>query len=233
VALVSGTAPAAEDGYAAHRKRMVQTIEVHARSVADSLGRKHLDQRVLEVMAKVPRHRFVPERLRDRAYDDRPLPIGYGQTISQPFIVALMSDLLVVEPNDVVLEVGTGSGYQAAVLAELVQRVCSIEIIPELAASARARLEELGYANVHTQTGDGYYGWPDCGPFDGIVVTAAASGVPPPLLEQLKPGGRMAIPIGGPFVLQQMMLVEKLADGRITTRQLMPVAFVPLTRRKP
>ncbi|MEE8296527.1 MAG: protein-L-isoaspartate(D-aspartate) O-methyltransferase [Hyphomicrobium sp.] len=211
---------------------MVKVIEAYARGASSALGRKHFDQRVLEVMNSVPRHHFVSERVIDKAYADRPLPIGYGQAISQPFIVALMTDLLGLEPDDVVLEIGTGSGYQAAVLAHLVQRVCSIEIVPELGRSAAKRLERLGYPNIHTQIGDGYYGWPDCGPFDGIVVTAAASLVPPSLIQQLKPGGRMAIPVGGPFVIQRLMLVEKLSDGRVTTRQLLPVRFVPLMRQQ-
>lgn len=218
----------AADDEVPHRARMIGTIEVHARTAASALGRKHIDPRVLEVMSRVPRHLFVSTRLRDRAYDDRPLPIGHGQTISQPFIVALMTDLLRVQPDHVVLEIGTGSGYQAAVLAELVERGCSIEIIPELAQPASERLERLGYANIKTKIGDGYYGWPDCGPFDGILVTAAASHVPPPLLAQLKPGGRLIIPVGGPFVMQHLTIVTKLADGRIVTRQTLPVAFVPL-----
>lgn len=220
----------AADEYAPHRARMIGTIEMHARTAASALGRKHIDPQVLGVMGRVPRHLFVSTRLQHKAYDDRPLPIGHGQTISQPFIVALMTDLLGVQRNHVVLEIGTGSGYQAAVLAELVERGCSIEIIPELAQTAIERLERLGYANIKTKIGDGYYGWPECGPFDGIVVTAAASHVPPPLLAQLKPGGRMVIPVGGPFVLQHLTIVSKLADGRIVTRQTLPVAFVPLAR---
>jgi len=222
-----------EDGHAARRADMIRVIERYAFSAVKALGRRRIDPRVLEVMGRTPRHLFVPERLRGEAYDDRPLPIGYGQTISQPFIVALMTDLLAVGPEDVVLEVGTGSGYQAAVLAPLARRVCSIEIIPELARSAGQRLEDLGHAGVDTRTGDGYYGWPECGPYDGIVVTAAASPVPPPLVGQLKPGGRMVIPVGGPFATQWLMLVDKLADGRVQTRQVLPVAFVPFTRRSP
>jgi protein-L-isoaspartate(D-aspartate) O-methyltransferase len=178
----------------------------------------------------VPRHEFVPDSLRSSAYDDRPLPIGYGQTISQPFIVALMTDLLAVTPQSVVLEIGTGSGYQAAVLAQLAERVYTIEIIPELARSAAGRLARLGYRNVRTRTGDGYYGWSAAAPFDGIMVTAAASQIPPPLIRQLKPGGRMVIPLGAPFALQQLVLVEKQPDGGTRTRQLIPVEFVPLMR---
>jgi protein-L-isoaspartate(D-aspartate) O-methyltransferase len=165
------------------------------------------------------------------AYEDRPLPIGYGQTISQPFIVALMTDLLRTAPEHVVLEVGTGSGYQAAVLAELVRQVHTIEIIPPLADEAEHRLRAQGYSNVAVHRGDGYYGLPQAAPFDGIIVTAAAAGgIPPPLLDQLKPGGRMVIPVGGGFALQHLVLVEKTPDGKVRTRQTLPVAFVPLVR---
>jgi protein-L-isoaspartate(D-aspartate) O-methyltransferase len=219
----------AQDEFARERARMITVIEAHARNAAETIGRETIARPVLDVMGRIPRHAFVPERLRSLAYDDRPLPIGYGQTISQPYIVALMTDLLDPEPDDVVLEVGTGSGYQAAVLAGLVARVYSIEIIPGLAEDAGARLERLGYARAETRTGDGYYGWPDAAPFDGIVVTAAASHVPPPLVHQLKPGGRMVIPVGGPFAVQYLMMVEARADGTVRTRQILPVAFVPLT----
>jgi protein-L-isoaspartate(D-aspartate) O-methyltransferase len=228
-ALVAAAA-AAEDPYAEARLRMVQTIEAHAQSATDALGRDYIDPEVLAAMKEVPRHEFVSERYAREAYDDRPLPIGHGQTISQPFIVALMTDLLQLGPDAVVLEVGTGSGYQAAVLAYLVQDVHTIEIIPELADSAAERLDRLGYANVRTYTGDGYYGVPDPAPYDGIVVTAAAHQVPPPLIQQLKPGGTMVIPVGGGFALQHLMLVKKGADGRVRTRQTLPVRFVPLTR---
>jgi len=225
------TQAAAEEDFEAQRAQMIKVIEAYGRGVAAELGRKGIDDRVIDVMNTVPRHRFVSDRLRDSAYADRPLPIGYGQTISQPFIVALMTDLLDVEPGDVVLEIGTGSGYQAAVLARLVNRVCTIEIVPPLGESATKLLERLGYGNVRTRIGDGYYGWPDCGPFDGIVVTAAASNVPPPLIAQLKPGGYMVIPVGGPFALQHLMLIEKRPDGSVLTRQMLPVRFVPLTRQ--
>jgi protein-L-isoaspartate(D-aspartate) O-methyltransferase len=223
-------ATAAEDHHADARARMIQTIEAHARSATDALGRDYIDPKVLAVMSRVPRHEFVSERYEHQAYEDRPLPIGHGQTISQPFIVALMTDLLQVGPDATVLEVGTGSGYQAAVLAHLVREVHTIEIIPELAESAAERLDRVGYANVRTYTGDGYYGVPEPAPYDGIVVTAAAHQVPPPLIQQLKPGGIMVIPVGGGFALQHLMLVEKDADGRVRTRQTLPVRFVPLTR---
>jgi protein-L-isoaspartate(D-aspartate) O-methyltransferase len=214
----------------ADRAAMLRTIERHAQSATDALGRDHIDPAVLRVMGQVPRHAFVPGNVQDQAYDDRPLPIGYGQTISQPFIVALMTDLLALEPDDVVLEVGTGSGYQAAVLAELVDEVHSIEIIPGLAESAAERLDAQGFANVETHQGDGYYGVEAAAPFDAIMVTAAATSVPPPLIAQLKPGGRMVIPVGSSFSLQHLMIVEKDASGRVRTRQTLPVRFVPLTR---
>ena len=173
----------------------------------------------------------MPEDLRGSAYDDRPLPIGFGQTISQPYIVALMTDLLRVEPGDIVLEVGTGSGYQAAVLAPLAARVFTIEIVPQLAAKLRRRSPRTGSGTTmsRVRAGDGYYGWQEEAPFDGIVVTAAASHIPPPLIGQLRAGGRMVIPVGGPFFVQQLMLVEKREDGTVTSRQLLPVRFVPLT----
>lgn len=218
---------------AAERARMVEVIARHAKSAPQALPGGEIAPQVMEVMRQVPRHAFVAEERRDLAYSDRPLPIGHGQTISQPFIVALMTHLLEPQAGDVVLEIGTGSGYQAAVLSPLVRRVCSIEIIPGLGESASERLERLGYANVQTRIGDGYHGWPDCGPFDGIVVTAASSHVPPPLVAQLKPFGRMVIPVGGPFALQQLTLVTKLPDGGVTTLQVLPVQFVPFTRREP
>ncbi len=187
------------------------------------------DERVLAAMAEVPRELFLPDEARADAYRDGAIAIGEGQTMSQPWIVACMTSLLEFEGGERVLEVGTGSGYQAAVLAPLAAEVYSIEIVPQLGETAAERLERLGYDNVHVRVGDGYYGWPEAAPFDGIVVTAAASHIPPPLIEQLKPGGRMVIPVGGPFSQQQLMLVEKREDGRITTRQLLPVQFVPLT----
>lgn len=189
-----------------------------------------LSREALEVLGRVPRHEFVPEGQRRHAYDNRPLSIGYGQTISQPYIVALMTSLARPAAGQKILEVGTGSGYQAAVLAEYGARVYTIEIIEPLARTAAQRLRTLGYRNVETRLADGYYGWKEHAPFDAIVVTAAASSVPPPLIAQLKPGGRMVIPVGGSFFTQTLMLVEKDADGGVRSRQIMPVRFVPLTR---
>jgi protein-L-isoaspartate(D-aspartate) O-methyltransferase len=221
----------AADGEAAARAAMVATIEAHAHEAAAmALGRASIDPRVLEVMRRVPRHAFVPAAQESNAYDDRPLPIGHGQTISQPFIVALMTDMLRTTPQHVVLEVGTGSGYQAAVLAELVRAVQTIEIITPLADLAEQRLRAQGYANVTVHRGDGYYGVPAAAPFDGIMVTAASGSIPPPLIDQLRPGGRMVIPVGGGFALQHLVLVEKAPDGKVRTRQTLPVAFVPLVR---
>ena len=184
---------------------------------------------VMAAMGKVERHRFVPGWLTAFAYINRPLPIGHGQTISQPVIVALMTDLIKVKAGDKVLEIGTGSGYQAAVLAEIVKSVYSIEIIEPLGKEATERLKSLGYDNVKVKVSDGYYGWPEAAPFDAIVVTAAASHVPPPLIKQLKPGGRMVIPLGAHFMTQYLMLLEKHMDGSVTSRQILPVGFVPLT----
>jgi len=219
----------AVDPTVGRRAAMVREIEAGVAATSREIGRKALDRRVMEAMGRVPRHEFVPEDERASAYENRPLPIGYGQTISQPYIVALMTDLLEVKPGAVALEIGTGSGYQAAILSQLAAAVYTIEIIPELGRSAAERLRRLGYANVTVRAGDGYHGWPDRGPFDAIVVTAAADHVPPPLVRQLKPGGKMVIPIGGPFFTQYLTLVEKDARGKIRTRQLLPVRFVPLT----
>ena len=214
----------------ADRQLMIATIAIHARLAPDALGRDYIAPEVLEVMGELPRQAFVPEDQRSAAYQDRPLPIGHGQTISQPFIVALMTDLLAIDDDDVVLELGTGSGYQAAVLAQLVRHVHTIEIIPELAETAAITLHALDQGNITTHVGDGYYGLPDAAPFDGIIVTAAAGHVPPPLIEQLKPGGRMVIPVGSGFALQHLLVLEKDQAGRITSRQTLPVRFVPLVR---
>jgi protein-L-isoaspartate(D-aspartate) O-methyltransferase len=221
---------AQQDRWAAPRAAMVRTIQAHAALLPEAASTDGISTAVLDVMGKVPRHEFVPERVEGQAYADAPLPIGYGQTISQPFIVALMTHLVRASPDSRVLEIGTGSGYQAAVLSPLVKTVCTIEIIPGLGETAARRLKDLGYDNVQTKIGDGYFGWPECGPFDGILVTAAAGHVPPPLVKQLKPGGRMVIPVGSVFGPQFLTLVEKTGGGQITTRQLLPVRFVPLTQ---
>ena len=214
--------------YAKERAALVEEVRIWGKRDPPP-GRRSFDEKVLSALNEVRRHEFVPRNARDEAYANHPLPIGHGQTISQPYIVALMSDLARPGPDVRVLEIGTGSGYQAAILAELVAEVYSIEIVPELAAEAGERLRRLDYSNVHTRLGDGYYGWEAAAPFDAIVVTAAASHVPPPLVEQLKPGGRMVIPVGGRFQVQQLMLVEKQADGSLLSRQVLPVRFVPLT----
>lgn len=227
--LTQATPHAADDRFIEARKAMVREIEADVRFTSEHIGKRALDPRVMDAMGRVPRHEFVPDSLRPYAYENRPLPIGHGQTVSQPYIVALMTDLLNVGPGSVVLELGTGSGYQAAILAECVKTVYSIEIIKELGEQARDRLRRLGYENTEVQIGDGYYGWKEHAPFDGIIVTAACSHIPPPLIEQLKRGGRMIIPVGGPFMTQQLILVEKEEDGKTRTRQLLPVAFVPLT----
>jgi protein-L-isoaspartate(D-aspartate) O-methyltransferase len=211
------------------RKKLVQTIEKDVRDTSIFIDKKSLDPRVMQALSKVPRHEFVSKKLRRFAYLNRPLPIGHGQTISQPYVVALMTDLLAIKHGDKVLEVGTGSGYQTAILAEMTDKVYSIEIIKELAKSASTILKQQNYNKVKTRYGDGYYGWKEHAPFDVIIVTAASSHVPPPLLEQLKPGGRIVIPVGSPFLVQQLVVVEKFSDGKIKTKQILPVRFVPLT----
>lgn len=214
-------AAAAEDAQHAARREAMVASQIAARGVADPA--------VLRAMATVKRHLFVPEAYLADAYADRPLPIGYGQTISQPYIVAYMTEIIRPRSDHRVLEIGAGSGYQAAILAEIVQKVFTIEIIPELGSAARERLGKLGFQNAEVRIADGYDGWPEQAPFDAIVVTAAAEHVPPPLLKQLKDGGRMIIPVGSPFFVQTLTLVEK-KGGRITTAQLMPVRFVPFRR---
>lgn len=211
-----------QDAFIKQREEMVlKTIE----------KRGVKNKAVLTSMKTVKRHLFVPENAISDAYADRPLPIGYGQTISQPYIVAYMTEVISPKPEYKVLEIGTGSGYQAAVLAEIVKEVYTVEIIPELGHAAAARLEKLGYANVHVNVSDGYFGWPEHGPYDAIIVTAAAEFVPPPLLEQLKEGGKIVIPIGSPFMNQMLMLVERKGE-KMTTKNLMPVVFVPFTRKQ-
>jgi protein-L-isoaspartate(D-aspartate) O-methyltransferase len=210
---------------------MVREIEAQVRETAGWTGRSALDPRVLAALRRVPRHEFVPAASEDAAYANCALPIGSGQTISQPYIVALMTDLAELGRRGRVLEVGTGCGYQAAVLGEIADRVYTIETVPRLAAEARERLARLGYANVEVREGDGWAGWPEQAPFDAILVTAAAREVPPPLLAQLAPGGRLVLPVGDTPFSQHLMVVEKDPDGNLKERGVLPVAFVPLTRR--
>ncbi|PNU19254.1 protein-L-isoaspartate O-methyltransferase [Geothermobacter hydrogeniphilus] len=210
-------------------KQMLRTIELECESTWRMTGRRVLRQSVMEAMANVPREEFVPPDIKPFAYDNRALPIGNGQTISQPFIVALMTDLLDPRQEHVILEVGTGSGYQAAILSTLVKSVFSIEIISQLATQAANRLDRLGYHNIKVIQGDGYQGLPEQAPFDGIIVTAAASHVPIPLKEQLKPGGKLIIPVGLPFAHQELLLISKNRKGQLRTRSALDVAFVPLT----
>ncbi len=217
-----------QDQFDALRRQMVEQIALHARLVGDRTGRADLTDGVMAVMGKVPRHEFVPLELRQFAYLDTPLPIGYEKTISQPFIVALMTDLLEIQPGDRVLEVGTGLGYQAAVLAALAHRVYSVELIEELARGAHRRLNELGYENIELKTGDGSVGWVEHAPFDRILVAAAPELVPTSLLNQLKPGGRMVVPAGIEDA-QQLMVVTKSAEGQLTMEEILPVRFSALT----
>lgn len=220
----------AQDDRAAERRQMVDEIRQMSRLVGDGTGPAGISERVLAAIERVPRHEFVPLAQRPSAYRNRPLTIGDGQTISQPYIVALMTELMALKPQDKVLEIGTGSGYQAAVLGELAHDVYTIEIVESLGKGAAKTLARLGYNNVHAKVGDGYKGWPEHAPFDAIIVTAAPDHVPPALIEQLKPGGRLVIPVGG--FAQQLLVVTKNADGTTTHRDIVPVRFVPLTREK-
>lgn len=215
--------------HALEMEEMIADIERETRYLGAELGKGALDGKVLAAIRAVPRHAFVPFDLADQAYGNYPLQIGCGQTISQPFIVALMSDLLDLPIHASVLEVGTGSGYQGAVLAQLAHQVYSIEIVPHLARQAAQRLADLGIANIAVRLGDGYLGWPEHAPFDGIIVTAAAPSIPPPLVEQLKPGARLVIPLGLPRMPQQLVVVEKRPDGSLSRKNVLGVAFVPLT----
>lgn len=190
------------------------------------------EKSVLQALKNVPRHLFVSNDLQSLAYTDRPLPIGYGQTISQPYIVALMTELLNLKAGDKVLEIGTGSGYQAAILSEITKEVYTVEIIEELGKSAKKRLKDLGYKSIKCKIGDGYYGWKKYAPFDRIMVTAAATHIPPSLIRQLKKGGKMCIPVGNPFLTQNLILIEKDKEGNLKTRNILPVRFVPLTGRR-
>lgn len=217
-----------QDQFNAFRQEMVEQISLHARLVGDRTGRPELNDRVMSVMGDVPRHEFVPVELRQFAYMDSPLPIGFDKTISQPFIVALMTDLLEVEPTNDVLEIGTGLGYQAAVLAQLCKTVFSVEIIEELANSAQRRLGDQSVQNIRLRIGDGSHGWPEHAPFDRILVAAAPELVPTALLNQLKPGGRMVVPAGIEDA-QQLMVVTKSASGQLNMEEILPVRFSALT----
>jgi len=228
-AITASFAAYADDKNAAARQQLVKIIEEDVKQTSRELNKTELDPRVMNAMGQVPRHEFVPESERAYAYENRPLPIGHGQTISQPYIVAIMTDMLNLKPDSKVLELGTGSGYQAAILAELAGKVYTIEIVESLGLQAKQRLQKLGYKNVITKIGDGYYGWEEHAPFDAIIVTAAASHIPPPLIKQLKPGGRMIIPVGSRFMLQQLLIVDKQNDGKVVSKQVMPVIFVPVT----
>ncbi len=224
-----GVAAVQETEFQKQHQHMLDVIAATVVRTQGYIGRQRLSVRVMQAMAAVPRHEFVPMEVRHLAYADRPLPIGHGQTISQPYIVALMTELAEVQPDDVVLEVGTGSGYQAAVLATLARQVYSIEIIPELGQRAETDLRRLGYANVQVRIGDGYHGWPEHAPFAAILVTAAPEQVPQPLLDQLRPGGRLVIPVGVSGQTQSLKLLRKDEQGNLIEEDVLPVGFVPLT----
>ena len=229
LALAGAATAQSADPHGEMRRGMLEAIADTTTRTAGSTGVEAIAPEVMAALDRVPRHEFVPPEIADLAWENRPLPIGHGQTISQPYIVALMTHLLGLDSHHRVLEIGTGSGYQAAVLAELVDRVHTIEIVPPLARQAEERLPRLGYRNVEVRLGDGYYGWRAAAPFDAIIVTAAASHVPPPLVDQLAPDGVLVIPVGEQFSVQMLLLVRKRADGEVSVRQVLPVRFVPLT----
>jgi protein-L-isoaspartate(D-aspartate) O-methyltransferase len=212
------------DYFDQQRRQLIAAILAHTEQVATRIGKTALDEQVLKAMIKVARHEFVPALVQSCAYLDTPLPIGFGKTISQPFMVAVMTDLLELKPDDTVLEIGTGLGYQSAVLAELAGRVYSVEIIDELAQGAAQRLKRQGYTNIEVRVANGYLGWPEYAPFDKVIVTAAPDLIPTPLINQLKAGGRMVIPVGLPSA-QQLVVVEKDPNGRVATKEIMPVLF--------
>ena len=225
---MAGQHPTHADEFAAERTNMVRVVAVQVQLTSSITGIKALDPAVIEALAKVPRHAFLPEELIPFAYADQPLPLGFGQNISQPFIIGLMTQLLDLRRGDIVLETGTGAGYQAAVLAELADQVFSVEVVDELAAEAGAKLGRLGYKNVRTRAGDGYFGWPENGPYDAILLKEAVDHVPPPLLKQLKPGGRMVLPLGPLNGPQYLTLVRKRPDGTATEARVLEVRFAPL-----
>ena len=210
-------------------EEMIRDIEMEVAATRRYIGKAALNPLVMAALTVVPRHAFMPESMRQLAYENTPVSIGCGQTLSQPYIVALMTDLLDPQPDDSILEVGTGSGYQAAVLSLLVKRVYSTETIAMLANQAKARLHQLDYPNVEVQVCDGYYGWAAHAPFDGIIVTAAAPHIPRPLVDQLKPGARLVIPIGAPYTGQMLVVIEKALDGTLSQQDILSVVFVPLT----
>ena len=214
----------AADPFDAQRRHLMAAIRIHSQLAASTTGKPGLDDRVMDAIAKVPRHEFVPVEVQPMAYANAPLPIGHGKTISQPFIVAMMTDLLDIRPDDWVLEIGTGLGYQAAILAELAGAVYSVELIEDLAKSAKRRLERQGYTNIRLRVGNGFHGWSEHAPFDKIIATAAPDLIPPPLIYQLKPGGRMVLPVGLPDD-QHLIVVDKDRDGRLTTKELLKVRF--------
>jgi len=217
--------------FAEARAALIAEIEEEVRKTRSFLGKERLDPRVMAALERVRREAFVPAEVFDLAYINRPLSIGHGQTISQPYIVAIMTDMLAVRPGARVLEIGTGSGYQTAILAELAAEVFTVEVVAPLAEAARARLESLGYTNVHYRVGNGHAGWPEEAPFDGIIVTAAAEKVPDALLSQLKTDGRLVIPVGQEYATQRLMRIDKDSEGNIETRSMLPVAFVPLVNK--
>jgi protein-L-isoaspartate(D-aspartate) O-methyltransferase len=219
--------PMTEEHLAILRRHMVDVIAIYGDLASDEIGKAAFDERVMAAMRRVPRHKFVPEPLVPHAYQDTPLPIGFDKTISQPFIVALMTDLLAIEADDVVLDVGTGLGYQAAISAELASKVWSVEIVEEFAMQAETRLQQLGYTNVSIRVGDGARGWAEHGPFDKILVAAGAEQTPSALIEQLKPGGRLVLPLG-PAAAQRLTVMDKSSAGRITIREGIPVRFTEL-----
>lgn len=208
--------------------RMMADIKMEVAITHDMIGRDKFDERVMDAMRKVPREAFVPEHMKRFAFDNGPVAIAHKQTISQPYIVALMTDLLEPQADDVILEIGTGSGYQAAVLSQLVKKVYSLEIIPELSEAAGTCLKDGHFDNIETRTGNGYQGWPEHAPYDGIIVTAAATHIPQALIEQIRPGGRLVIPVGLPYFHQELMLVEKNEKGEIETSNILGVSFVPM-----
>lgn len=230
VIFAAGSAHGQAPDHASERAQMIDTIRAYGQIDVGTIGKQGISETVLRAMEQTRRHLFIPKRFRPLAYADRPVPIGHGQTISQPFIVALMTHLASVEPGDKVLEIGTGSGYQAAILARLVDTVCTIEIVRPLGETARDLLHERGYDNVRVRIGDGYKGWPDCGPFDAVVVTAALDHIPPPLIEQLKVGGKLVMPVGPASRTQQMTVLEKTGAETTKTETVGLVRFVPFTR---